>query len=143
MLGFRVWDNHTHTMNYHDESRDEPNLVLGLDGSLLLPYALHHAPDNFIGMQATGLKADDDEMIFEGDILEISHHNIKEYKRVHSATGSILEYAQWRYIVGDFTCKIVGNIYENRDLLQKLQIKCQTINLQDVKTNAKTDTIRE
>ncbi len=117
------------------EERAEQNLILnqksGIDGEL---------------MQSTGLKDKNDKLIFEGDVLKIQlldpDENIVEndaeeesFDVVGFENGSFGKYWNYNKKTKEFTdfeifpskseakystMEVVGNIYENLDLLKKL-----------------------
>ena len=77
-------------------------------------------------MQYTGLKDKNDKEIYEGDILFFRDENMK-YVAVWQDTAFIIKsieirkYSEKMYWLDDteICCEIVGNIYENKNLLEE------------------------
>ena len=77
-------------------------------------------------MQYTGLNDKNDKEIYEGDILFFRDENMK-YVVVWQDTAFIIEsieirkYSEKMYWLDDteICCEIVGNIYENKNLLEE------------------------
>ena len=118
MLGFRVWDSIGKKMIYPNLDKiDDPDFLLGPDGSLLLPYTNHRTPESYIPMQSTGIKDSNEIAIFEGDVIKISHNETQEIRDVKDIIDFHMTYAQFYYVFGEFTIDLIGNIYENPELL--------------------------
>lgn len=69
---------------------------------------------NFIFMQYTGLKDKTGKEIYEGDILDIKYNYIGKVAVIFKRG----EYNISRYNLDK--CKVIGNIHENPELLEKL-----------------------
>jgi len=67
-------------------------------------------------MQYTGLKDKNDIEIYEGDILQAEYTNCSE---IH-VIDSIENYIKLAYIKYIDKIKVIGNIYENKDLLEEV-----------------------
>ena len=75
-------------------------------------------PDNFILLQYTGLKDKNGVEIYEGDIIEFpngSKHEVIWRK----GTFCYQESENSFHIFDETKCKIIGNIYENPNLLKE------------------------
>jgi len=114
-IKFRVWD------NIRNVIRPETALAFNKEGALLFDYETL--------MQYTGLKDKNDVEIYEGDICrclggsEFNGHY--EYNRIYEVKwqGSGLEMMiddcgyGWNYSSGFEYIEVIGNIYENPELL--------------------------
>lgn len=79
-------------------------------------------------MQSTGLKDENSKEIFEGDILD--YKGRKALVRWHGSYASFIyrfvdelqnRKTEWKPLyLAYMKCKIIGNIYENRELLEDL-----------------------
>ena len=109
---FRVWKGKENRMVY--------------DVTYLNPFLLDPKidPENIHNkvMQCTGLKDKNGKLIYEGDILKLAEFG-KSVEVKHRALGFVLRrepsntvgYDNDKYIPED--CEVIGNIYENKDLL--------------------------
>jgi uncharacterized phage protein (TIGR01671 family) len=130
MLGFRVWcpgySDKPGKMEYYDSAfDDEQHFLLRADGTLVMACAYYPAPDSFAPMQSTGLKDMTGKEIFEGDILEVIER--KSLLIAVNVLDFIFYFSKqcgWQARMERKTIqmKIIGNIYENPELLEK--IKC-------------------
>jgi len=84
--------------------------------------------DDFIFSQYTGLKDKNGKEIYEGDIVEMDvwwkRHNYKELVKFED--GRFYPFTEYyhtcegiKLILSDIHCKIIGNIYENPELMEK------------------------
>jgi hypothetical protein len=103
-IKFRVWKKHLKEMRY-----DLSQFYIGDFGK-----------KGFIFMQYINLKDKNNKEIYEGDILESSKddylRSVIEYCNVKFALGksSLSE-----RIINHYELKIIGNIYENPELIKK------------------------
>lgn len=67
-------------------------------------------------MQYTGIEDSEGVEIFEGDILESVFDNKRNIAPVRFEEGCFIVDTIPLYVEADFTCKVIGNIYENTDL---------------------------
>lgn len=130
-IKFRIWDEVLMHMYTPEMEMGEPNLwsIPEAKGGIL-------KKDDCILMQYTGLKDKEGKEIYEGDIIKWRDKgNIfdSEYEDCKSLIE--FEYAQWypnpinvkglrgfhfqRYGEKEKYCEIIGNIYQNPELLEK------------------------
>ena len=111
---YRMWDKETKSMNGMAEIYRNRNQEI----------ELHPRDKNIILMQSTGLVDKNGKEIFEGDIVKMSKDVYSEptyYEVVRHYGGAYrLESKQhgcelW---LRHTDCEVVGNIYENRELLE-------------------------
>ena len=111
---FRAWDKETKSMNGMAEIYRNRNQEI----------ELHPRDKNIILMQSTGLKDKNGKEIFEGDIVKMAKDFYSEptyYEVVRHYGGAYrLESKQhgcelW---LRHTDCEVVGNVYENRELLE-------------------------
>lgn len=113
---------------------NNPTLIDGdiLQGGLLFKNYDHKIincqevlPEDLILMQCTGLKDNNDKLIFEGDIFTVLHCGEKKVVvfwddeqarfRVKNAAHNLLQTMRSDYI------EVIGNIYENPELLKEVR----------------------
>ena len=123
-IKFRAWGTGIDkTMHYNtDISREGKLLVLYYDYT-------YEEKENYILMQYTGLKDANGKEIYEGDIVKITNfiHMKTIYEIIWNEEVASFEYKDGPYIneYGDIIpgihypneCTVVGNIYENKELL--------------------------
>lgn len=125
---FRAWDKVSHVWR-HD-------IYIGLDGLVKDLSRTGEEPfelplDNVILMQSTGLFDKNGKEIFEGDIIVAMSQGVKAIGEVkRRIDGYWLMYPSWQhgelwYIVenvdtGETGVEIIGNIYENPELVEVL-----------------------
>ena len=87
--------------------------------------------EDLVLMQSTGLKDKNDKEIFEGDILD--YRGRKAFVRWHGSYASFIyrfvdephkRKAEWKPLyLAYMKCEIIGNIYENTELLEVIDEK--------------------
>ena len=122
---YRAWDKHSQKMFANDELIIWNNNVYANDSKKLTCNNLKGwSIDEEYLMQSTGLKDKNDKEIFEGDIVKMSKDVYSEptyYEVVRHYGGAYrLESKQhgcelW---LRHTYCEVVGNIYENPELLE-------------------------
>lgn len=85
---------------------------------------IHGLYDSIPLMQYTGIKDKNGKEIYEGDVVEYQHHEeMKEVLRQRSSIGfseGSFVCPEWGEFVSDSQledCEVIGNIYENPELL--------------------------
>jgi len=129
-IKFRLWHAKSKQMFYSTASAS--NMLIGLDGSVKDVYIKEDLTDEMVKMQYTGLKDKNDKEIYEGDIVSYpqSFDNSELSKDLPKSVREIAyldKYACFE-IMGWFggnalsrnikTIEVIGNIYENPELLE-------------------------
>ena len=110
---YRAWDKETKSMNGMAEIYRNRKQEI----------ELHPRDENIILMQSTGLRDKNGKEIFEGDVLETKDgllDGVVEYRTdLGMWTNSLFRYNNFKRLcnVADSTY-IIGNIYENPELLE-------------------------
>ena len=109
-IKFRVWDKKNEKLLYNNEYS--------------LDFALNNK-EHFVIMQYTHLKDINNKEIYEGDIIQVSY---KDYIRIGQVIyGSLGRYqikgkeihCAFNHINRGYKWEVIGNIFENEDLLIK------------------------
>ena len=133
-IKFRAWDNYNNKFFepiYEAYNNKLEELNIGMSGDLSIremtnsPKHESLFPSRFILMQFTGLLDKNGKEIYEGDIVEITRHpklsnSYKEKEVIEYAIWQDQEYGNWYSgfeLDGIGDCEVIGNIYENKDLL--------------------------
>ncbi len=127
-IKFRVWDNTTKKMHYQDDSWNGSNGFINIV-TIYTGYENSREWKDFFMMQYTGLKDKDGTEIYEGDIVEAWSEGSKHI-------GEVRERIDGLYIIypaycngfwglkpnkaGKTTVEVIGNIYENPELLEEV-----------------------
>ena len=122
---FRAWTEEGEVMYYDVYPFKDDTLLLSYD-----EIAFDEVPaSDFILMQSTGLKDKNGKEIYEGDIVVAMSQGVKALGKVkRRIDGYWLMYPAWQhgelwYIVenvdtGETGVEVIGNIYENPELLK-------------------------
>jgi len=120
-IKFRTWDKKYHMMEY-DYSTD---LLIGMDGKVYKKEERNYAGTSFIEyevanhfelMQYTGLKDKNSKGIYEGDIVK---HPIYGVNSVQYSDHMELCNGKWILSRCYKEVEVIGNIYENPELLEE------------------------
>ncbi|ERR1700744_115012 len=139
MLGFRIWDIDHHKITYDIDK----GFCIFPDGNLTNIWTIRSGPsyisqsDKFIPMQSTGLKDKNGKEIFEADVLKIriayEEGDEQVTYEVENAVMALIDLKEKDVIcytfhhMGNKTFSatidgvIIGNIYENPELLERLK----------------------
>ena len=124
---FRAWDKHSQKMFANDELLIWNNNVYANDSKKLTCNNLKgwSIDDEYL-MQSTGLRDKNGKEIFEGDILD--YRGRKALVRWHGSYASFIyrfvdelqnRNTEWKPLyLAYMKCEIIGNIYENQELLE-------------------------
>lgn len=123
---FRAWDTTNKEMFKDTFAITESGQVVVVDQSSVFVSPDYVFVDNLVIMQSTGLFDKNNKEIFEGDILDY-----KGRKALVSWHGSYASFiyrfvdelqkrnAEWNPLyLAYMRCEIIGNIYENKDILE-------------------------
>ena len=123
---FRAWDTTNKEMFKDTFSITESGQVVVVEQEDVMCPPDYVFVDNLVIMQSTGLKDKNGKEIFEGDILD--YNGKKALVRWHGSYASfIYRFAdelqkrnpEWKPLyLAYMKCEIIGNIYENPDLLE-------------------------
>lgn len=118
-IKFRIWDNHEKRTILWDEVKQDPEEFFPiLSGGV-----------NALIMQYTGLKDKNGKEIYEGDILSYQYyHDYGQWGKLENQHPIIVKWDESKASFSPFyywknyndqlkTCVILGNIYENLELL--------------------------
>lgn len=131
-IKFRAWDTQAEEILYGVEhTYDGYKVSMPSFGALL------DCPDFYIVMQYTGLKDKNGKEIYEGDILELRANPFNRKRDLFQVVfkdGGFRD--EWNNYIGQYlppdirnkqggrvrlneACEVVGNIYENKELLNE------------------------
>lgn len=116
-IKFRAWHKENKEMCYLEEYEDYHIYANWFANASILQTPVGNDDDlsSFILMQSTGLKDENGEEVFEGDIVK--GKNLENFDEIAEVKW---DYVQWHPFAGHrglVRCEVIGNIYENPDLL--------------------------
>lgn len=125
-IKFRVWDNENKEMLKVQELDFEDTFYGGRLAIRTDQYNDYFDLEDMILMQYTGLKDKNGKEIYEGDIiratkrtdLELNYHNFKVF--MHNGCYMFGNYNAHEFFDKFNFKEVIGNIYENKDLLEKM-----------------------
>ncbi len=118
-IKFRIWDEVLMHMYTPEMNQKEPNLwaIPRAEGGIL-------KKDDCILMQYTGLKDKNGKEIYEGDVLEWEDRRVIDSRVIEFSDGGFWLVGKtnepWRerFMPSEPTREIIGNIYENPELIK-------------------------
>ena len=126
-IKFRAWDNKRKCIckvqQILFDNHNKPK-------AMLIPYNQFNAywERNVILMQYTGLKDRNGREIYEGDIVKVNYSNEESVGQV-IWVGNYAEFAikiskkEYRGLYNEANIEVIGNIYENLELLKEVDEK--------------------
>jgi uncharacterized phage protein (TIGR01671 family) len=125
-IKFRAWDKITNKMCYLNDPHWSLSLQFGKDGLGVYNLQNGSGGDEYELMQYTGLKDKNGKEIYEGDIV-CGYPSSHPHKEMAYLFDDVVEWDEWRWSpfyskdeeYGWYAprCEVIGNIYENPDLL--------------------------
>lgn len=117
-IKFRVWGKEEQRIIYDaEQTYDNEPVNIPSFGMVV------NLPKLFDVMQYAGLKDKNGKEIYEGDILQFSNGNLGEVIWSHLRAGFDVAFSNAMPEELDHSlanrCEVVGNIYENKELLEK------------------------
>lgn len=107
VIKFRAWDK--------EKNKFEPYFVINQNGDIYFS-GNERIQEQLVLMQYTGILDKNDKEIYEGDIVDCQYLKPKlvEYSPLYGFMGNFPEGLQ------EELCEVIGNIYENPELLSTL-----------------------
>lgn len=120
-IKFRAWNKEKQIMVYNDEDGSSAYSALPPASCVqMVNYCLNssYAPDKYIWMQFTGMTNRNGDEVYEGDIIQTEHgYGVIEYNSTMGKWECAFDFDIDDLYVYVDNGEVIGNIYENRDLL--------------------------
>jgi hypothetical protein len=126
-IELRAWDENNDFMFYHNEDGEFERVIEGqrvgsdfkVQDLLFMPFG------GLIGSEFTGFLDDNKNKIYTGDILNFgAQYESKSEVKFLPLNGAFMvkdKYGDWQFlydIVASTSARVIGNVFENPDLLQ-------------------------
>lgn len=125
---FRAWNTDERVMRYDIENGYYDPDWTDAQGAHLDFNDIINNDEIFVIMQCTGLADKTGKLIYEGDIVTCNDNPLKgviewHYRELHFQCGwnNKLGAGDIYYLVRDCELEVIGNIYENPELLKKVK----------------------
>lgn len=118
-IKFRAWDKGWKEIVYPDIIYHNINLGITIHKAFRTSNGNSYFPlqENLTLMQFTGLYDCEGKEIYEGDIVTCTAISTTHIVIVEDIRYIPIEITGWKSAYNDFSCKVIGNLYEHPNLL--------------------------